>query len=378
MTASDALATDGSPRPAWASIDLDALARNLSRVRAAVEPAGVLAVVKADAYGHGSIPVAQRLASEGVAAFGVAFAGEGAALRGAAIETPILVLGPAQEGELDSYREHDLTPTISDLERLELWQGWAEAHAATVRVHLKVDTGMSRLGLREEQLPEALQRVRKSRWLELTGLLSHLAEADEPESAANPRQAERFAELVTLLTDAERRQVHIHLANSSGALYLEGVRHTMIRSGLALFGVDPAGRPTELEPVMSVRAGVAALRDVDAGARVGYGGTWRAERPSRLAVIPLGYGDGYPWRLSNRSSVLIGGRRAPLAGRVSMDMLLVDVTGQEVALGDPVVLLGSQGDDAIDAWELARVAGTIPWETLCLFGLRLPRRYLPS
>ncbi len=365
-------------RPARASIDLDALARNLARIRARVEPAGILAVVKADAYGHGAVPVARRLAAEGIAGFCVAFAGEGVALRAAGIEAPILVLGPAQPEEPEVYRRYDLIPTVSDLERLELWQGWARTQSIVQRVHLKVDTGMTRLGLRPDQLPVALERLRGSKSLELAGLLSHLAEADEPASEANPRQSARFAELAALLTDDERRRVELHLANSSGALYLEGVNYSRVRVGLALFGVDPTGAESDLEPVMQVEARVVALRDVDAGARVGYGGTWQAKRPSRLAVVPLGYGDGYPWRLSNRSSVLVRGRRAAVVGRVSMDMLVADVTGLRAELGDPVVLMGRQGEERITAWDLARAAGTIPWETLCLFGLRLPRHYVPE
>ncbi len=366
------------PRPARATIDLDALARNLARLRARVEPAGVLAVVKADAYGHGAAPVAERLAAEGVAGFCVAFAGEGVALRTAGVGSPILVLGPAQPDEPDTYHRYGLTPTVSDLERLDLWAGWAAAHSVVQRLHVKVDTGMSRLGLRPEQLKAAIERIRGSANLELEGLLSHLAEADEPASAANARQAARFAELVALLTADERRRVQVHLANSGGALYLDGVNYTLVRLGLSLFGVDPTGAATDLEPVMQVEARVVALRDVDAGARVGYGGTWQAAKPSRLAVVPLGYGDGYPWRLSNRASVLVRGHRAAVAGRVSMDMLLADVTGLPVALGDAVVLMGCQDGERITAWELAAAAGTIPWETLCLFGLRLPRHYLPE
>jgi alanine racemase len=170
----------------------------------------------------------------------------------------------------------------------------------------------------------------------------------------------------------------VHLANSSGALHLEGVVHSLVRLGIALFGVDPAGGSSselDLEPVMQVAARVVAVREVKRGARVGYGGTWTAPRDSRVAVIPIGYGDGYSWRLSNRASLLVGGRRAAVVGRVSMDMTLADVTELTVQTGDEAVLLGRQGNETVDAWELASQAGTIAWETLCLFGLRLPRFY---
>lgn len=375
--AADAPQGDAARRPAWVEVDLDALARNLSALRRRIGSAGVLAVVKADAYGHGAVRVAHRLSAEGVAGFGVAFAAEGVALRAGGVTAPILVLGPTQPDEHEVYDRHDLTPTISDLEQLRRWAAWAEEHSTGRQAHLKVDTGMSRLGLGPDELPEALTLVRSSEWLSFGGFLSHLADADEPDSPTNPRQVRLFEELLELLTPEERSTILIHLANSSGALHLGGIEHSLVRMGLALFGLDPAGGEVDLEPVMRVAARVVAVRDVAVGARVGYGGTWRAERPSRLAVVPIGYGDGYSWRLSNRASVLIGGHRAPVVGRVSMDMTLVDVTDLEVAVGDEAVLLGRQGDESVDAWELASQAGTIPWETLCLFGLRLPRVYRP-
>lgn len=357
------------------SVDLDALARNLGDLRERIGEASVLAVVKADAYGHGAVQVAHRLAAGGVAGFGVAFAAEGVALREGGVREPILVLGPTEPDEHSLYASCDLTPTISDLDQLRHWKAWAEGQSTSRQVHLKVDTGMSRLGLGPEELPEALSLVRASGALTMGGFLSHLADADQPESPANPRQARLFEELLGLLSDEERATVFVHLANSGGALHLPGMEHSLVRLGLALFGIDPAGGDTALEPVMRVAARVVAVRDVARGARVGYGGTWRAERESRLAVIPVGYGDGYSWRLSNRASVLVGGRRAAVVGRVSMDLTLADVTEMTVAVGDEAVLLGRQGNQTIDAWELASQAATIPWETLCLFGLRLPRVY---
>ncbi len=371
-------ATDRPARPAWVKVDLNALGRNLAHLRELVAPAAVLAVVKADAYGHGATAIARRLADDGVEALGVAFAAEGVALRRAGIATPILVLGPTHRTEPAAYRDHDLTPTISDFEGLTRWAEWCSSNRVTQQFHLKVDTGMTRLGLDLDELPEALSRIRATRHLELIGLMSHLAEADEPANSANMVQARRFDDALALLSEGERRRVTIHLANSAGSLYLEGVRHRMVRAGLALYGVDPVrdgATPVELEPVMRVEASVVSLRDVPAGVAAGYGGTWTANRASRLALIPIGYGDGYPWRLSERGEVLIRGRRARLAGRVSMDMLLADVTGSDVEIGDPVVLLGDQGNERIDAWELAERAATIPWETLCMFGRRLPRRY---
>lgn len=370
-------------RPAWVRTDLEALSRNLERLRRRVAPAGILAVIKADAYGHGAEIVARRLEDEGVEQLGVAFAGEGVRLREAGIGMPVLVLGPTQPEEPPIYRRHRLTPTISSRDQLELWRGWTEAEGARQPVHLKVDTGMNRLGLDPEELPAALAAIRASSGLELTGLLSHLGDADTPESPRNEAQIERFAELVGQLTDAERQRTVVHLANSGGALYLEGATHTRVRLGLALYGCDPLppGRSAtggvELEPVMRVAARIVLVREVPVGSRVGYGGTWQAARPTRLAVVPIGYGDGYSWRLSNRAEALVGGRRVPVVGRVSMDMLTLDVTDVgdgEARVGSEAVLLGRQGAEEITAWELAERSGTLVWEVLCRFGLRLTRR----
>ncbi len=359
-------------RPAWAAIDLGALARNLRRLRERVAPAALLAVVKSDAYGHGAVAVARRLDAEGVDWFGVALAGEGSELRRAGVTAPILVMSPADPGELDLYAAERLVPTVSSAGQLAMWAE-RSGGGPPQPIHLKVDTGMSRLGLAAGEVGEALAAIRRSPGLALAGLASHLAEAEDPESPATERQMRDFQALVELLSPEERAAATVHLANSAGALYRPASRHDLVRLGLALYGVDPAGRDEALEPVMSICARIVLLRDVAAGARAGYGGAWTAARASRLAVVPVGYGDGYPWRLSNRGEILVGGRRAPVAGRVSMDMTLVDVTGIAAAVGDEAVLLGRQGEERVGAAELAERAGTIPWEVLCGFGLRLPR-----
>lgn len=369
------MAADGGRRPAWAEIDLGALARNVERLRKAVAPGRLMAVVKADAYGHGVTEVARRLERDGVETLGVAFLGEAIGLREAGVSVPILVLGPTFEGEPQIYSERGVTPTVSSIDQLELWLDWCETNGRSQPMHLKIDTGMSRLGIALDELPTALEKLRASRHLRLEGVLSHLANADQPPDALNELQMARFDGALDLLEGAER-EATVHLANSAGALYLKSARHQMVRIGISLFGVDPARRPTELEPVMTIRAKVAAVRQVAAGTRVGYGGEWRAERSVFLGVVPVGYGDGYPWRLSSQGSILIGGTPRPIAGRISMDMTVVDLGGDPVEVGDEAVLLGAQGDRRIDAWDLADQSGTMAWEVLCRFGLRLPRRYV--
>jgi alanine racemase len=362
-------------RPAWVQVDIEALEHNLALLRARVHPAGVLAVVKADAYGHGARIVGRSLEAAGVDWLGVALVEEGIELRRGGVRTPILILGVNRPGQRALFETYQLTPTISSLDHLSHWLQWTEAGGPGISVHLKMDVGMHRLGLAPDELPRALQAIRENSRLELGGLLSHLAEADDLESARTLEQERRFATLVDHLSDSERETVHLHLANSAAALHHPATRHTFVRSGLALFGLDPAGRESGLRAVMSVTSRIVQERVVPAGARPGYGATWTAPRESRLGVVPIGYADGYSWRLSNRAEMLIEGRRVPVVGAVSMDMTLVDLTDVTAGLGDRIVLLGSDGQEEITAFELARRADTIPYEILCHLGLRMPRRY---
>jgi len=249
-------------------------------------------------------------------------------------------------------------------------------------VHLQVDTGMTRLGILEEELPEALAIIRESEELELAGLLSHFADADILESPRNSDQARRFAGMVEALTAEERSRALVHLANSAGALHFPDSRYDLVRVGLALYGYDPAGVFEGLVPVMSVKTRIVLVRDIPAGTRVSYGGRWTAGRASRIGVLPVGYADGYAWRLTGKAEALVRGHRLPVVGAVSMDMIFVDLTDlpveedDPVGVGEEVVLLGSQGEEWITAHDLAREVETIPYELLCLLGLRLARRYV--
>jgi alanine racemase len=361
-------------RPAWAEVDLDALVHNLELLRRRVAPARVMGIVKADAYGHGAPAVARALERAGIDGLGVALVEEGVELRRAGVELPILVLGSAQAPQLALFRRHRLTATIGSAEQLRLWREAAPGAGEAQPVHLKVDTGMTRLGVPLAAAGEALAAIREHPGLRLEGLLSHLAEAEDLASPHAAAQEARFAALLGELGAATGGVVR-HLANSAAALHRPATRYDLVRAGLALYGLDPVEREAGLRPAMAVRARVVVVREVPAGTRLGYGGVRSTARPSRLAVVPVGYADGYPWRLSDRAAALVGGTRVPVAGNVSMDMTLLDVTAVETAVGDEVVLLGRQGSGEIGAGELARLAGTIPYEILCGFGLRLPRRY---
>lgn len=372
-------------RPAWVDVDLDALNSNVAAIRSELGArTRTMAVVKADAYGHGAVGVSRALEAGGVDWLGVALLEEGAEVRRAGIEMPILVLGTARPAKIALYRRYRLMPTVSSLAELALWREWASGESRAQPVHLKVNTGMGRLGLAIEEVPRALEILRTTPTLALAGLLSHFAEADDLTSPRNELQEARFAEVMGLLTGEERDRIEIHMANSAATLYLPESRFTLVRLGLAVYGLDPAARPgmppagegEELRPVMSVRARIVQLREVPAGTPLSYGGRTVTRRRSRIAVVPVGYADGYAWRLTGKAEALVRGRRVPVAGSVTMDMTLLDVTDTDAELGNEVVLLGRQGGEEITALELATHAGTISWEILCHLGLRLPRRYV--
>ena len=372
---------DGGPRdlsalrPAWLTVDLDALRANLELLGHRLRPAQRMAVVKANAYGHGAAEVSRALAEGGVEWLAVALVEEGAEVRRAGVTTPILVLGPVQPSQVPLVRKFGLVPAVSSASQLAMWREALAGAPAPLDLHLKVDTGMTRLGMPPEDLPEALAAVRRSPHLRLSGLMSHLAEADDLASPRTPAQEARFAAVLELLTAQERSRVLTHIANSAAALHRPLAGHHLVRLGLALYGADPARRTEGLRPVLSASARIVQLREVPAGTRAGYGGRWLASRTSRLAVLPVGYADGYSWRLGMGAEALVAGRRVPLAGAVSMDMLLLDVTDVPAAEGDVAVLLGRQGEEEITLHELADRAGTVPYELLCLLGQRLPRRY---
>jgi alanine racemase len=363
-------------RPAWVDVDLDVLDRNLAALRSRMGSARILAVVKADAYGHGATGVSRALEAAGVDWLGVALLEEGAEIRRSGVDLPILVLGTARPEWLALYRRYELTPAVSSLAELALWRDWS-ATGAPQAFHLKVDTGMGRLGVPLAEVPRALEIVRSSPQLRMTGLLSHFANADDVGNARNDRQENRFKDVLAQLTPQERETIEIHMANSAAALHRPSSRNTLVRMGIGLYGIDPVAGAEDagLVPVMSLVARIVQVREVPAGTQLSYGGRTVTERPSRIAVVPVGYADGYAWRLTGKAEALVAGRRVPVAGSVTMDMTLLDITDTDAATGDEAVLLGRQGSEEITAVDLARQAGTISWEILCHLGLRLPRRY---
>ena len=355
-------------------------------------------MVKADAYGHGAVHTALALERAGVDLLAVALPEEGVELRRAGIRTPILVLGTNLPPQIPLFIEFDLMPTISTPSQLAAWCSRREgtgARGATKAqaFHLKVDTGMRRLGFSIDELPAVLDQVRLAKNLELAGVLSHFAASNEPEAQINVVQEKEWHAIEELLTAQEQDHVVRHIANSAAALHRPWSRLDMVRIGLALYGVDPMGptghgdsaqpataQPTDrssaLEAVMSVKARIVAVRQVATGEGVGYAHRWRAKRDSRVGLLPLGYADGYSWRLGGRAQALAGGDRVEVIGNVSMDMTAIDLTDSNQVEGDEVALLGGGGKMSISAFDLAEWAGTIPYEILVSFGLRLPRVYI--
>jgi alanine racemase len=373
-------------RPTRAEVNLEALRHNLRVVKRAAQGARVWAVLKADGYGHGAPAVARTLERAGVDGFCVALLEEAIELRDAGITAPLLAMGGYYGGAYDEVVQRGVTPVVYDAAHLEGFARVVRSGAVQgpIDVHVKIDTGMARLGVTLAALPAFAERLRDTPELRVTGLMTHLACADAASEGEITAPMIRFDEATALLARYGVRASVRHAANSA-ALLRDQARLDAVRPGLALFGVAPRieggdALSTELRQAMRVRTEVVDVRDVDAGAAVGYGALWRATRPSRIATIPMGYADGLSRQLTNRGHTLVRGVRAPIVGAVSMDMTMIDVTDVPgVTLRDEVVVLGAQdgplGSGFIGADEVAAHAGTIAWEVLTSVSRRVPRFY---
>ena len=370
-------------RPTTARIDLQALESNyrtivdfVSRERAA-DPPGVIAVVKANAYGHGAAQVALTLERAGARILACADIEEAAVLRAAGVRARILVFGALSVSDLDGLFEFDLTPTISTPGAAMAVQAAAARTGRRLQYHLKIDTGMNRLGFRFDNLRRTLPPLLASDNLELAGVYTHFATADEPESPLFDQQRVRFERALSDVAALGARPRYRHAANSAALLRDARTWYDLVRPGLLVYGIvpPPLASPLALQPVMTLTSRVVAVKGMRTGETTGYGGTFIAERPTSLAIIPAGYADGLDRRLAGRGAVLIRGRRAPIVGSVCMDMLMADVTGMDLSPGDEVVIIGGQGDDRVDAREMAAAIGTIPWEVVCRVGSRIERLY---
>lgn len=365
-----------SMRPTILDIDLDVLLENYEKIRRRVAPAKVMAVLKANAYGHGLIACARHLEQAGADAFGVALLEEGIALRRAGIQTPILVFGGIVGGQIKHFLDYNLDLTASSISKLEAIEAEAKARGKRARAHLKIDTGMERIGVHHYSAAGLFRRAQSCEHCDVVGIFSHFATAAESDLSFAAEQLHRFNTVCQQWTLPGMPVRHI--ANSGAILQLPGSYLDMVRAGICLYGVYPerplAGR-LELRPVMSLKSEVVYFKVVKAGSGISYGHTWRAETDTRVVTIPIGYGDGYPRALSNTGRVLIRGLSYPIVGRVCMDQIMVNIGLGEAYNGDEVVLIGQQGPSSITVEELAERAGMIPYELLTALNLRVPRRY---
>jgi alanine racemase len=363
-----------------AEVDLGALAYNYHQLRQLAPPSvKFLVVVKADAYGHGAIPVSKKLEELGADFLGVATVKEGIELRNGEIKRPILVLSGIYQEEVEDVLAYQLTPMVYRLEIAEALAATARKKGQTIPVHIKVDTGMGRIGILPEEAPAFVNRLRKFKNLEIEGIASHFATADVGNSSFTEEQLERFSRTIEEMKKLAIDPPFCHIANSAALVNLPAAHFTLVRPGIMLYGSYPSPSlkdKVSLRQVMSWMSLVADLKQVPEDYPISYGRTFITQRPSIIAAIPVGYADGYNRLFSNCGEVLIKGMRAPVVGRVCMDWTMVDVTDiPGVEVGDEVVLMGSQLDQEITPEEMGGRIGTIPYEILCAVGKRVQRIY---
>jgi alanine racemase len=379
-------------RPTWAEISRTALQHNYATVRDYVAPgATVCAVVKADAYGHGAVECALAFQQEGAKWFGVSTPEEGVTLREAGVRGRILLMSGFWRGAEDMVIEHNLTPAVWDWEHIEVLENAAEKldkAPQSVAVHWKVETGMGRLGTSMDDLNQMISVLQAANFVMLEGVFTHLASAEVVDAPDVDAQIVRFDDACMSITESGLSPIYFHMANSAGLVTRDRTWKNMVRPGLSLYGYylpftsvigGLAEHAPELPviPALTWKTRIIAMRDVDAHTPVGYNGAFITQAPSRLAVLPVGYADGFNRHLSNRGRVLVRGDFANVVGNVTMDLVTIDVTGMPgVAVGDEVVLIGEQGGKKITAWEHASHATTIPYEVLCGISARVPRKYV--
>ncbi len=375
-----------SMRPTWAEIDLSALRHNFRTMNRLVGPqTTVCAVIKADAYGHGIENVAVALQKEGAEWMGVTSTDEGVQVRDAGVNTRLLLMTGFWHGEEDEVVARNLTPSVWDPWQVESLQQTAAKRNATARIHLKVDTGMTRFGIGMTDLPKTLELIRESPNLELEGVFTHLASAEVVDAPDVEAQREKFAQVRQVVQQQGFSPRYFHMANTAATICHPETRDLMVRPGIAMYGYIQRfawasggrgpGFPIDLKPVLSWKTNIISIRQVPAGRFVGYNGTFITTRRTRIAGLPIGYADGLNRRMSNRGRFIVRDHYAPIIGRISMDITLLDVTDiPDAQIGDEVLVIGSSKSCNVNAWHHAHFADTIAYEILCAISERVPRR----
>lgn len=368
-------------RPTLVIIDRAAIKSNYFELKKIIaKDVDILAVVKANAYGHGAVEVAKTLEHAGCNFFGVALCEEGIELREAGVKSPIIILGGIYPNQIRDVIEYDLTPVIFDIEMARIIDSLAGKTGKRIKVHIKIDTGMGRLGLLPYQATQFFKSLKGLTNLNVDGILSHFAEADEEDKEFSIEQLNVFLKIINVVKDIGFKPGLIHIANSAATVEHADSHFNLVRPGIMLYGAYPAGHMIEkidLKPAMRLVTQIVHIKQAPKGFSVSYGRKYITKKDSIIAAIPIGYGDGYPRSLSNKGEVLIKGQRAKVAGAICMDITMLDVTHiKGVEQGDEAVLIGKQGDDNITVDELAEKAGTISYEILCGITNRVPRVYI--
>jgi len=374
------IATSGILRPTQVEVDLSRLTANYRAIQAHVAPAAVMPILKANAYGHGLVEVARHMQSLGAPYLGVAFLEEGILLREAGVTTPILVLGGIIGNQVPLFLEHDLTLTASSMEKLGQIEEAARAMGVRAKVHLKIDTGMERIGVHYYSAADLLEASLTGEHFEVEGIFSHFANADAADPAYSRLQLDRFHAVLEFYESRGLPRPPLrHMANSAAIAGFPASRLDMVRAGILLYGIYPSAdvpRTIDVRPALSWKSRVVYFKVVQPGHPVSYGSTWQSDHSVRVVTVPVGYGDGYFRSMSGRAEVIIRGKRYPIVGRVCMDQLMVNIEWETAYNGDEVILIGQAENGAtITVEELAEWAGTIPWEILTNVNTRVPRIY---
>ncbi|HEV7736695.1 MAG TPA: alanine racemase, partial [Chlamydiales bacterium] len=363
--------------PSWIEIDLEQFRKNLAVIRRRIGERLLCFPVKANAYGHGLVPMSLAAQEVGVDVLAVSCLKEGVELRGAGVQIPILVFGAIHEDQIDALIDHNLEFSISSHFKADL--ALAKIGGRRCRVHVEVDTGMHRTGVRPETALTLFRKLSERSAFEIAGVYSHLATADEPNNAFVQTQIDLFETLrqqIGRMRTGDSRPVVWHLANSGGVYFYPDSYFDMVRPGLLCYGLTPDGREEEeIRPIFSLKARISYFKVVAANQGVSYGHLYRTKKQTRIVTVPIGYGDGYPRALSNYASVKIRGKLYPIAGRICMDQFMVDIGDDEAYVGDEVTLIDGEKDSAISLWHLARLANVDPREIFCRFNDRIPRIY---
>mgnify|MGYP003279014861 CR=1 FL=1 len=364
-------------RNVWAEVDLSAIAHNVQVTRKVLKPdTKICAVVKADAYGHGAVPVATAALAAGTSYLAVSITQEAIELREAGIMAPILILGTMTEEHEKAIVDYNITQTVYDLQVAQELSAAAMQENKTVKVHLAVDTGMNRIGCRVEEAADLAEAISRLPHVQLEGMFSHFASADESDKSFAMLQYRRFKQAAD---EIAARGIDIplkHIDNSAGITEMPGTEFNMVRQGITLYGLWPSSevlRNLDIRPALSLKAEVVFVKDVPAGEKIGYGCTYETPKPMKIATLPLGYADGYSRALSNKGYITIRGYKAPIVGRICMDQFMADVSNvPDVHKGDEAVIFGPGG---VSLETIAKWVGTIPYELMCLLSTRVPRKY---